>query len=1146
MMNHPRLRLTQIALSLSIALAAAPSFAQNTTSAIGGRISGADGKPASGATVSIVHVESGSASTVVTDAEGRYVARGLRAGGPYTITVTKNGVSEKRENVFVEVAETANVDATIGQAIQTVTIAGTSIGRSEKFARTTMGAGSSVSAAELAIQGSIQRNLQDYARTDPRVSQTDKERGELSVAGQNSRFNSMTIDGVAVSDTFGLEASGSPTVKQPISIEAIQSVQINVANYDVTQKGYTGGNINAATKSGTNAIKGSVYYVLQNENMLGDRYNTSTGTYTEPARYKQTTKGATIGGPLIKDKLFIFANYEKRESPSSGTPAFGPVGSSLTNVAISPAAIQRAVDTAKSKYGMDIGNLEVPGATLLGVTDKLLKFDWNITDDHRAMVRWSKTEESNPIFPGFSASGLSMSSYWYAQEKTLETKVAQLTSDWTSNFSTELKFSVRDYQSVPKLNSMLPSVGLRYSGPAPDGSPAGLSTNDRFLNFGTEASRQRNALATKTKDIYAGANWSLGDHEVKFGSDLNSNKVMNAFLQNVNGTYTFGCIPNIAYASLGGKVIACDSKVNTNAEFEAAMLENFTNGRPTNYSLQVATPGHTLEDAVARFTLNNYGLFLQDTWSVNPQLTITAGVRVDMIGLDERPTRNAAIAAAPGTPTAAGRATGGLSLDNTHTIDGQKLWQPRFGFNYKLPGVSDRPTQVRGGFGLFQGNAMSVWLGNPFQNNGVATRTISCSTTTNPACASGIFSANPASQLSSLPGATPAANVDVLSPDLKQPAVWKANVAFDTELPWYNMVFSAELLKIKAKQAIYFRHENLGAPTRIGADGRQLFWNAQGLNPACWTAAGLTINNIPGCTGLSTRSRNNASYNNVLVAANTSQGYSNLATVSLTRPLMSGFGWSVSYTYSDSKEVSPLTASTSNTNWMARSTLNPNEEVLANSSYLVKDRINAMVNFRKAFFGNYRTSVGLFYEGRTGRPYSWTFGNDMNGDGITGNDLMYIPSAPGSGEVIFRGDTATNRANEDKFWSIVNQNGVLKRGAGGVMTRNNDFAPWTNSFDLRLSQELPGALKTHKATITFDIFNVGNLINRKWGRAYEIGYQGAGTSGGANARSFVDFVGMDANGKYIYRMRDSLENFDLKQTNNVSQWAMQLTLKYDF
>ncbi|MES2257781.1 MAG: carboxypeptidase regulatory-like domain-containing protein [Pseudomonadota bacterium] len=1129
-------------MSLSIALAAVPSFAQNTTSAIGGRISVGDGKPAGGAVVTIIHTESGSVSNVVTDAEGRYVARGLRAGGPYTITITKDGVTEKREGVFVQLAETANVDATLGgpSAMQTVTIAGVAGGRSEKFSKTAMGAGTSIGATELAVQGSINRNLQDYARSDPRVSQTDKERGEMSVAGQNSRYNSLTIDGVAVNDTFGIEANGSPTAKQPISIEAIQSVQINVANYDVTQKGYVGGNINAVTKSGTNTVKGSVYYVFRNDSLAGDRYNATNDTYAPPAPFKETTKGFTIGAPLIKDKLFIFANYEKLES-SRTAPAFGPIGDAKTNVGVTPAAIASAQAIAKARYGLDAGSSEVPGGTQLAVEDTLVKLDWNVNDDHRLMFRYSKTEQAEPIFPLLNSTSLSLNSTWYNQGKTIETKVGQWTADWTPTFSTELKVSSRDYDSVPTLNSQMPLVGLRFSGTLPAGAPSNLSTADRFIDFGTENSRQRNILGTKTKDLYAGANWALGDHELKFGGDFQKNDVYNAFLQNVWGNYTFGCVPNIQYDFLNKATIPDCSKISA-AQFEQAVLENFSRGRPSIYQVQVANPGLTLDDAVATFTMKNYGAFVQDTWTVNPRLTISGGLRLDASRMGDRPLTNATVALptiARTTPT--GRQTGGFGLDNTNTFDGQNLVQPRFGFNYTFD--SARPMQVRGGAGLFQGAAATVWVSNAFSNPGVASKTIGCGTSPFGACPTvdGTFSPDINKQ-PVFAGASPAASVDILAPGLRQPSVWKANIAFDHELPWYGMVFGAEYLKIDVKDGIYYQNLNLGAPTRIGKDGRELYYTEQAYNTACFNGTGATITNTPACTGLRSRSGANSSFNNVILAAKTKQGGSNLLTLSLSRPLTAGFGWSVSYTATEAKEVSPLTSSTSNSNWAGRSVFNPNEEVNSNSSYLVKDRINALVNFQKRFFGSYKTSFGLFYEGRSGKPYSWTVNNDLNGDGLAGNDLMYIPSAPGAGEVIFKGDTATNHANEDKFWSIVNANGVLKKSAGGVVGRNTDYAPWTNSFDMRISQEIPSFIRGHKASFTFDIFNVGNLLNKKWGRINEVGFQ----SNGGQARSFVDYVGLDANGKYIYQLRDKVEDLDVRQVKGESQWAIQATVKYEF
>ena len=1136
MIKHKRLRLTQIALSLSIALAAAPSFAQNTTSSIGGRISSNDGKPAAGAVVTILHTESGSVSNVTTDAEGRYVARGLRAGGPYTITINKDGIIEKREGVFVQLAETAAVDATLGAPMQTVSITGRA--RSEVFSRTTMGAGTSISSADLATQASISRSLQDYARTDPRLSQTDKERGEISVAGQNSRYNSMTIDGVAVNDTFGLEASGTATGKQPISIEAIQSVQVNVANYDVTQKGYTGANINAVTKSGTNKVKGSVYYVFRNDDMSGDRYNRATGAYTAPPPSKETIRGITLGGPLIQDKLFLFANYEKMTSTRS-SPAFGPIGSGVgTTVAISQEAINSAATIAKDRYGIDIGTSSVPSGTEFTAKDSLLKLDWNVTDDHRVMVRYAKTEQSEPIFPGFSATGVSLSSYWYAQGKTLESLVAQWTGDWTPNFSTEFKISNRKYDSIPENNAFLPSIGLQFNGALPAGAPPSLATGSRFVNFGTEASRQNNVLRTKTRDYYMGANWSLGDHEVKFGSDYSENEVYNAFLQNVNGTYTFACINSSAAMQYSFGAIDCATA--TAAAHQAAVLENFRLGRPSSYTFQGAVDGRTVSDAIARFTLKNVGVFVQDTWSVNDKLTLTAGLRVDGSRIGDVPLANPT-AALPVGPIVAGRGTGGFGVDNTHTIDGENLYQPRFGFNYKLDNA--RPTQIRGGAGLFQGAAAAVWLGNPFQNTGMVLRNYTCSTTSG-VCptTNGFFSADPNAQPTNVTSNIPAMKVDLLSKDLAQPSIWKANLAFDHELPWMGLVFGAEYLRTKTKDAIYYQELNLGAPTRTGTDGRPLFYTASGYNANCWTAAGLPLSGT-GCADNRSKAQSNRAFGQVLQATKTKGGEGNVLTLSLRSPMRNGLSWGAAYTYTDTTEVSPLTSSTSSSNWGGRASFNPNENVASNSNYLVKDRITTNVTWQKRFFGEYKTGFGLFYEGRTGKPYSWTINNDLNGDGLAGNDLMYIPSAPGSGEVAFAGSTpAARAANEAAFWKVVDSVGALKKAAGTVIGRNESFSPWTNSFDMRLSQEVPGFFKGHKGLFSLDFLNVGNMINRKWGRINEVGFQSAG----GQVRSFVDYVGIDAQGRYIYNTRAVTEDLVTRQEKGESQWAIQATVKYEF
>ncbi|MGA1272166.1 MAG: carboxypeptidase regulatory-like domain-containing protein, partial [Burkholderiaceae bacterium] len=594
------------ALALAVAAIIVPAAAQNTTAALAGRVNGADGKPVAGASVAIVHKESGATSVTTTDAEGRFSARGLRVGGPFLVTVSQGGRTEKQDGVFLTLAETTSLSLVLGGPSATVTVSGRSV--SDVFDRAAMGAGTNITNAEVQAMASIQRSLQDYARFDPRLAQTDKERSEISAAGQNTRYNSITIDGVTTNDTFGLESNNLPTIKQPVSIEAIQSVQVNVSNYDVTQKGYTGANINAVTKSGSNDVKGSVYYVYRNQNLAGDRYNASNNSYFDAPKFKEETKGFTLGGPIIKDKLFFFVNHEQFES-SRTRPSFGPIGSPTTNVGITQQMINDAIGIAKNTYGVDVGTADVPQGVAVNVKDSLLKLDWNINQDHKASLRFTRTEQTEPFLVGFSATGLSLSSYWYNQEKKLDSLVGQWFADWSPNFSTEVKVSKRDYESMPiPVNGVrLPQIALRFSGALPDGSPTGVSANSRDLLMGTERSRHFNVLKTETLDTYIAGNYNLGDHELKFGVDYADNDVYNAFLQDTNGQYRFQCENSSSSLSYSFGSINCASA--NASQVAAAVLENFRLGRPSFYQVQLPLAGRSLNDGVAVWSYQNTGFF---------------------------------------------------------------------------------------------------------------------------------------------------------------------------------------------------------------------------------------------------------------------------------------------------------------------------------------------------------------------------------------------------------------------------------------------------------------------------------------------------------------------------------------------------------
>jgi hypothetical protein len=358
------------------------------------------------------------------------------------------------------------------------------------------------------------------------------------------------------------------------------------------------------------------------------------------------------------------------------------------------------------------------------------------------------------------------------------------------------------------------------------------------------------------------------------------------------------------------------------------------------------------------------------------------------------------------------------------------------------------------------------------------------------------------------------------------------------------MVASVEYLASQNNTAIYYQHLNLGAPTKVGSDGRPLFYTPTAYNPACWSATGTRITTGTVCAvDNRTRALSNPNFNNVLQARKSDDGKGQLITLSLAGRAFKDFSWSTAYTYTDQTEVNGLTSSVANSNWQARASFNPNANEVSQSSYVVKDRINATLVWEKAFIKNFKTRVGFFYEGRTGKPYSWTYSNDMNGDGIFGNDLMYIPSGFGSGEVLFLGDTAANgRPAETRFWQIVGEQKGLSSNTGKVVERNSAVSPWSNNIDLRLTQEIPSFFAGHKAVISFDILNFGNLLNKKWGHIDEMAFMGQG----GQIRTFVNFVGIDpATNKYIYSVREP-DDFTTRQVRGESQWAMQVTFRYEF
>jgi outer membrane receptor for ferrienterochelin and colicin len=1098
MTHSNRVRLSKLTLGLLAALAAAPAFSQSTSAGLGGVVTNASGQPVAGAEVTILHTESGTVSRVTTDENGRYAARGLRVGGPYTITVTKDGVGTDTErDVFLQLDVTNSVNAQLGAAapqgeeLATVTVQG--VRGSAAFAPDSTGAQTLVTRQEIEALPSVRRSLEDYVRLDPRIVQVDKERGGIAAGGQNNRYNNIRIDGVPSNDNFGLNDSGVPALNQPIVIDWISQFNIGVSNYDVTQGDFVGANINAVTKSGTNEFHGSVYGIYRDKDMIGDWVGP---TRRAPLFNEETTWGAYLGGPLIKDRLFFFAGYEKFER-TAPAPDSGPAGSGATNeFRVTQAQLDQVTAQARSFGATTIGTFD-PVSEFTNEDEKwIAKIDWNITDTQRAAFRYNKTE-GTVLRLNTGTTTLQSNSNWYSDNIAFENWAGMLYSDWTENFSTEANVSYSEYRSLPAANSDIPQVSITARQLSPTGG-------DATILFGKERSRQSNELAVDTWTAYFAGSYYLGDHELKFGTDYETSDVFNLFLQDTAGSYEFG------NTTTGSGTTA----VTTSG------LTNFLNGRYTRYRFQRATSGNN-RDAAALFDVGNVGLFVQDTWTVNENLTLTYGIRADQTQVGGTPAENARFRADYG-------------FDNRYTPDGEWTIQPRFGFNYTLN--NDLRTQIRGGVGLFLGSAPGVWLSNSFSNPGVLTQSFDIRATAGAALPPGAFTpGNPAVPASAVPSQL----VNAMDPNFKQPTIWKANLAIEQELPIWDLVAGAELLVSQTDRGVHYVNYALGNPTGTLPDGRQHYWlNTTNAAGGRARANCLTVN--PAVPFNATT--NPCRYTDAIVLTNTGKGDAQNFTVSLEKPWRNGWFGKLAYTLGRSTEVSPGTSSVALSNWQLRTVFNQNEEVANRSNYEISDRLTLALSKRFNWFGDRAPfTASMFYEGRYGRPFSYVFFNDANGDGSTGNDVFYVPAGPN--DVSFT--TSSSALDQQAFFNYIASNPDLVSRRGQPTTRNQGTSPWRNVIDVRFSQKLPLGFGDTQAEIFLDIENFGNLLNKKWGQVEEAGFP--------YTLSVADYAGVTADGRYILDVSryvnettGALSLPTLPYRNFESRWAAQVGIRITF
>ncbi|MDE3209423.1 MAG: carboxypeptidase regulatory-like domain-containing protein [Pseudomonadota bacterium] len=1066
-------------LAITALLAASPVLAQDTSSAISGRVLDASGQPVAGATVQIVHEPSGTTKVVTTDADGRYSAQGLRVGGPFDVTVSKAGLAQAdKSNVYLQLGQVSAINLQMGSGavqaknLKNVTVTASAL--AQTFSADNKGLSTNVSGRELETTPQGNRSIDDIARLDPRVNVTDQGDGSISMAGMPNRYNNISVDGMSQGDPFGLNANGLPYQGSPISVDTIGEYNISTANFDVTSD-TVGADINAVTKSGTNKFHGSVYYVYRNANsMVGNAgwLSSSNPGYDYTGYKKDWTGGFTVGGPIIKDKLFFFLSAEHEKTTGIGADSSNGLDTSLTGAStsnkISPSDLQQVIDTAKA-LGLQPGSFGAGGSVL---DDKryLAKIDWNISDNHRASLTYQYTKEAQPIVQGNSSNQIGLSSYWYTKNSLTKNTALQLYDDWSQNFSTETKISYQSFQQLAGNAISQPQVKVYM-----DTAGRGPS-----VNLGEDQYRHENAIRTKKWSAFFAGTYYLGDHTIKGGIEYQRDQIYNLFGRTEFGNYTFYGLSNFAAANYN------------------------------SYYLYQPAPGYTINDVAAKWVYSQYSPFLQDTWQVNNNLSIAYGLRMDIPQSDHAPLYNAAFTQAFGY------------RNNSSLGSKNRVVEPRFSFNYAFD--TQRMTQLRGGVGLFQTFPPTVWMTNPYQNNGLTVASYSSFNPANAAFSPDAYHQNIPNSPGSVSG-----DVDTISPNFKLPTVWKATLALDRELPWWGMIGSVELQHIKVDHGIYYQAINIGAPTGVLPDGRFQYWATPGERPKSSDAAA---------------NRNKAFDKASTLLTNTSKGKSDSLTFSVSKPFSESWFGDVSFTMSHATEVNPGNSSQASSGYAYVVRQNVNEQVAATADRNIPRTLKASLTWQHAFFGDYKTAVSAFYNGHSGLPYSWIFSGDVNGDGITYEDPVYIPTL--NDPKVSYGTTPAQVVQQ--FQDYITGNSYLNNHRGQIAARNGAHYGWVNQLDMSFSQEVPGIFKGNKGVVRLDVYNFLNLLDNKWGQTVNTQF---------NTRTLAGYNGVNAQGQYVYSLpTDSAGNYQPQQlirydagsnpTRVVSRWSAMLTLRYTF
>lgn len=1078
-----------------------------TTAAMSGLISDSKGEGLPGATVVAVHTPTNTQYVAPTNAEGRFNIQNMRIGGPYTVKVTFVGFKDvNRDAIFLTVGQNERVDVKLEDSATQLGEVVVSGRQDPVINAGRTGAATTIQREQIERLPTLNRSFADFTRLTPQAN-------GLNFGGRSGSFNNFTVDGALFNNAFGLSGTvGGQTNAQPISIDAIEQIQVSIAPFDVRQGSFTGAGINAVTRSGSNRFTGSLYFFNRNESkyFLGREVGDQEVPVTD---FRLRNFGGRIGGAIIKDKLFFFVSgeRERRTDPPSGNFVASAEGRPANNTSVSQVSepqLNTLSDFLRTTYNYTAGPYQ--GFSQRQNSDKLtVKLDWNITANHRFNIKYNLLRSLADIPPSNSgnitnqattgrqgtAFGLPFQSAYYEINNNLDSYIAELNSSFGSRFSNNLTAgytAFRDFRATT--SSAFPFVEIG-NGVGLTGVTGTQAPNATLTVFGYEPFTGNNLLDT---DVYQfGDNFTayLGKHNVTVGTYNEYYKFRNGFAPNLNSYYRFNSLEDF-YSNTG---FAYSRDNNTLTPLAAGA----TRSNPTQFQIQYPA-NNTGEFPFAEIQAAQFGLYVQDEYSPISNLRLTVGLRGDLPVVSSDVEQNTAAAA--------------LTFRNGERINTGELpkrtvlFSPRIGFNWDVN--NDKLTQLRGGTGVFTGRVPFVWLSNQASNNGV----LFGSTFANNA-ATGInttfnrFNPDPQFYVPGNPGgpiAGPASantsyNLAVTARDFKYPQVWRTNVAVDQQLPG-GIIATLEGFYTKDINAVY--HQNVNLPgseenpvsRSTGSDQRAIFYTPgtlrDGFFPASvpqGTPAGLIANNriygsVPGNQGGNTAARPNIS--DAIVMRNTSLGYSYAVTGQLQKSFSNGLFASLAYTYTDARSVNDG-GSIAQSIWRDRQVSgDPNAEALSYSNFLQRHRVVAVASYRREYLGRLGTSLSVFYTGAPAGRFSYVYNGDMNGDAQTGNDLMYVPR--NRQDIVLRditfsaaqgGGVYTADQQYAALDAYINQDKYLSNRRGEYAERNGAEFPWLHQVDLKLIQDLFQNIGENRNTLqlSLDVFNVGNLINSDWG-----------------------------------------------------------------